>query len=118
MDWYLSKLVFQIVCGNGDHTAQFDEQLRLISANSKEEAFYKAKKIGSGEEDVFYNHKQQLVKWQFVNVSQVELLQTLEDGIELCSRIEEIDDAENYIAMIDHKAENILKPPVHQLISA
>jgi len=41
MNWYLAKMVFRIVCGDGNHTAQFDEQLRLISAGSKEEAFHK-----------------------------------------------------------------------------
>ena len=39
MNWYLAKMVFRIVCGDGNHAAQFDEQLRLISAGSKEEAF-------------------------------------------------------------------------------
>ena len=36
MNWYLSKLVFRIVCGDGQHRAQFDEQLRLIAAADKE----------------------------------------------------------------------------------
>jgi len=27
MNWYLAKLVFRIICGDGDHTPQFDEQL-------------------------------------------------------------------------------------------
>jgi len=42
MNWYLAKIVFRIVCGDGEHTPQFDEQLRLILASSKEEAFKKA----------------------------------------------------------------------------
>ncbi len=46
MKWYLAKLVFRIICGEGEHTAQFDEQLRLIKANNKEEAFHKAKRVG------------------------------------------------------------------------
>ncbi|RYY10197.1 MAG: DUF4288 domain-containing protein, partial [Chitinophagaceae bacterium] len=27
MNWYLAKLIFRIVCGQGNHTPQFDEQL-------------------------------------------------------------------------------------------
>jgi len=42
MNWYLAKMVFRIICGDGNHTAQFDEQLRLVSGNSLEEAFHKA----------------------------------------------------------------------------
>ena len=38
MNWYLTKMVFRIICGDGSHKAQFDEQLRLIHANSKEDA--------------------------------------------------------------------------------
>ena len=41
MKWYLAKIVFQIICGDGKHTAQFDEQLRLIAAADEDEAFGK-----------------------------------------------------------------------------
>ena len=57
MNWYLAKLVFRILCGDGKHTAQFDEQLRLILAGSKEEAFHKAQAIGKNDEEMFFNHK-------------------------------------------------------------
>lgn len=107
MNWYLSKLVFQIICGNGDHTAQFDEQLRLIAAATKEEAFFKAQQIGKEEEESFYNSRQQLVHWQFINVCEVYKLHELINGTEVYSRIEERDDAENYIHVIHQKAERI-----------
>ncbi|MEP7129294.1 MAG: DUF4288 domain-containing protein, partial [Chitinophagales bacterium] len=29
MNWYLAKIVFRIICGDGLHQPQFDEQLRL-----------------------------------------------------------------------------------------
>ena len=31
MKWYLAKMIFRIICGEGEHTPQFDEQLRLVS---------------------------------------------------------------------------------------
>ena len=46
MNWYLAKIVYRIICGNGDHAAQFDEQLRLICATNKEDAFHKAQRTG------------------------------------------------------------------------
>ncbi|MFI5188294.1 MAG: DUF4288 domain-containing protein [Chitinophagales bacterium] len=116
MNWYLAKLVFQIVCGNGDHTPQFDEQLRLISASSKEEAFRKAQQTGKREEETFYNRKQQLVQWQFINVSEIYKISQLIDGAELYSRIEERDNAETYIHVVNQKAENILFTQTHQLL--
>src|ERR1043166_1520652 len=108
MNWYLAKLVFRIICGDGDHTAQFDEQLRLISAGSTEEAFEKAQHTGNKEQETFYNRKQQLVQWQFINVSELYEISELIDGAELYSRIEERDNAQAYIHVVNQKAENIL----------
>ena len=34
MNWYLAKIVYRIICGDGNHTAQFDEQLRLVQLAS------------------------------------------------------------------------------------
>ena len=116
MNWYLSKLVYRIVCGDGKHLAQFDEQLRLIAANDKEEAFRKARVIGEKEEETFYNNKQQLVKWEFVNISELYLLSELIDGAELYSRIEEKENAEAYIYTINQKAENLFFTPTTQLL--
>jgi hypothetical protein len=111
MKWYLAKLVFRIVCGEGQHTPQFDEQLRLIAATNKEEAFLKAKEMGKNEEDTFYNRKEQLVQWQFINLSELNELSELIDGAELYSRIEEKENAEAYIFTVNQKAENLVYSP-------
>ena len=116
MKWYLAKIIFRIVCGDGEHTPQFDEQLRLISAISKEEAFNKAQNVGKKEQETFYNRRQQLVQWQFINVSEMYMISELIDGAELYSRIEERDDAEAYIDIVNQKAENILFTKTHQLL--
>ncbi len=116
MNWYLSKLVYRIVCGDGKHLAQFDEQLRLITAGNKEEAFLKAQAIGKKEEEVFYNSKQQLVKWEFVNISELYMLSELIDGAELYSRIEEKENAEAYVYTVNQKAENLFFTPSTQLL--
>lgn len=116
MNWYLAKVVFQIICGNGDHTPQFDEQLRLISAITKEEAFHKAQQMGRKEEETFFNRKQQLVQWQFINVSELYRLSDLIDGAELYSRIEEKDNAVQYIQVVNQKADSIVYSSSHQLL--
>jgi hypothetical protein len=116
MNWYLAKLVFRIICGDGNHTPQFDEQLRLFSASSKDEAFQKAQHAGQKEEDTFYNRRQQLVQWQFINVSEVYKISDLIDGAELYSRIEERDSADAYIHIVNQKAENIISSQSHQLL--
>ena len=115
MNWYLTKIVFQIICGDGDHTPQFDEQLRLISASSKEAAFDKAQHIGKREEETFYNRKQQLVRWQFINVSEIYKISELIDG-ERYIPYRERDNAEAYIHVTNQKAENLLFTQTHQLL--
>ena len=107
MNWYLSKLVFRIICGDGDHAAQFDEQLRLVSASDIKEAFAKAQLMGMREEETFFNHEQQLVQWKFINVCEVFQLDELIDGAEIYSRIEEKENAAAYIDFIYKKAEQL-----------
>src|SRR5215813_4839431 len=116
MNWYLAKIVFRIVCGDGDHLPQFDEQLRLIRAENKEDAFRKAQSMGKREEETFLNRKEQLVQWQFINVSELYRLSELIDGAELYSRIEEKENAEQYVHIIHQKAENIYFSHIHQLL--
>lgn len=117
MNWYLVKMVFRIICGEGNHTAQFDEQLRLMHAVSKEEAFHKAQALGTKEEEKFYNQQQQLVQWQFVGISELYLLNQLVDGAELYSRIEEHENAASYLNIIEKKAANIRFGNTHELLN-
>src|SRR5258705_13702389 len=94
MHWYLAKIVFRILCGDGQHMAQFDEQLRLVSANDKDEAFHKAQQLGVLEEDTFFNKKDQLVQWKFINVCELYRLSELIDGAALYSRVDEKENAD------------------------
>lgn len=114
MNWYLTKLVYRIVCGDGNHSAQFDEQLRLLLASSLDEAFIKAKELGKKEEDEFYNRKEQRVQWQFINISELYLISELRDGAELYSRIEEKENAESYVYTVNQKAESLQQTSVTQ----
>jgi hypothetical protein len=116
MNWYLAKLVFRIICGDGQHTAQFDEQLRLVSGKEKQEAFLKARQIGESEQETFFNQQQQLVQWQFIDVSELYRISDLIDGAELYSRIEEKENAEVYEHVIHQKAQNIFLKSTHGIL--
>ncbi|HTE32439.1 MAG TPA: DUF4288 domain-containing protein [Chryseolinea sp.] len=104
MNWYITKVVFAITADNSSDKRQFDEQLRLVQGESREEAFMKARMIGLGEEDCFYNDKMKQVKWEFINVSEVLPLKTIEDGIEVYSRIHETEEGKSYINFVHQKA--------------
>lgn len=116
MNWYLAKIVYRVTCGEGRHTSQFDEQLRLIAAMDKEEAFYKAQQNGQAGEDAFLNQNEQLVQWQFINVSELYRLSSLMDGAEIYSRIEERTDAAVYIDIIHKKAAGIISSGSHEIL--
>jgi len=107
MKWYLAKIVFRIICGNGSHTAQFDEQLRLVGATNAEQAFNKAQQMGQNEQESFYNQHQQIVQWKFINVAELHLLAEMTDGAELYSSIKESEDADLYCDSVHRKAKHI-----------
>lgn len=104
MQWYLAKLIFRIICGNGEHTAQFDEQVRLVAAHSDAHAYNKANETGLQEATCFYNHEQQLVQWKFIAVTELYKMNELIDGAELFSKIQETDDAENFMELAYRRA--------------
>lgn len=107
MNWFLAKIVYRIICGEGDHTPQFDEQLRLIVASDDAEAFKKATAIGKQEEDSFYNQSEKLVQWKFVNVSELYRIAELIDGAELYSRIEEKENGDLYTELVHKRAAHL-----------
>ena len=116
MNWYLTKIIFRIICRNGDHTPQFDEQLRLIKADDEQEALVKAQQLGQKESDAFVNAKEQPVQWKFINIAELYKINGFIDGAELYSRIYETDDADEYINLINRKAENIQCFETHKLL--
>jgi len=116
MNWFLAKIVYRIVCGEGDHTAQFDEQLRLVQAANENEAFDKAKAIGEQEQEMFLNQQQKLVTWQFVNVCELYKISALIDGAELYSRIQETDNADLYTELVHKKAAHIKSNNTHKYL--
>lgn len=104
MSWFISKIVFNISSENTAHKPQFDEQLRLIAASSREEAFVKARKLGLSEEESFLNDQNNKVKWEFINVAEIVPLDGLEDGMEIYSNVYETDEARKYIQGVHQKA--------------
>ena len=104
MNWYVAKIVFRIVSGDGNHHAQFDEQLRLISAGNEYEAFEKANRIGLMGQDSFMNNQSEPVRWEFIDVAEINSIGELTDGAELYYQIHEAPDADLYVAWAHHKS--------------
>jgi hypothetical protein len=116
MQWFLAKIVYRIICGEGNHAAQFDEQLRLIKAGFELEAIEKAMEIGMNEQQSFFNEKEQLVKWQFITVSEIYELNQLNEGAEVYSHILETESADAYVKFVSWKADRMLENNKQQLL--
>lgn len=104
MNWYLAKIVFRIICGNGRHEPQFDEQLRLISAANKQEAIQKANGLGLADQQSFRNEEKELVRWEYVAVPEVYRFGALIHGATLFERNYEPSDGDAYARAIRRKA--------------
>lgn len=100
MNWFLTKIVYQITCGHGQHRPQFEEQWRLVAAGNKPGALQRALEIGAQEETCFANAAGQLVRWQFLQVLEVLPLEENMDGAELLSTIRETTDLNLYLGYI------------------
>lgn len=116
MNWYLSKIIYQIICDRGIHTPQFDEQLRLICAEDELHAFHKARLLGEQEQDHFLNHCNKPVCWKFIDVSEIHKLNNLVDGVELYSVIKEEHDAGNFIKTTKLRARHLLEACIEETI--
>ncbi len=103
MNWYIAKIVFRIY-SEGSQKPQFDEHIRLISADSFDEAFVKARVLGISEEESFFNDRNKPVKWEFINVSELYTISELKDGSEIYSTITETEEASNYIQNVHQRA--------------
>ncbi len=109
MNWYLAKMIFRIVVGEGHHQPQFDEQLRLIAAIDEQSALEKAKSLGVRLQERFLNQQQRWVSWEFMDVTELSEVDSLEDGAELHYQIAEPENPEQYIGLVHRKAADIAR---------
>jgi hypothetical protein len=95
-NWFIAKMVFQIICGDGKHRPQFEEQWRLIKANDNCEAVQKAQEMAqveSGSEVAISLP----VQWRFVSLAEIIPLTMLTDGVELLAITREPYDQQDYL---------------------
>lgn len=104
MNWYIAKLVYQVISGEGNHTPQFDEQLRLIRAEEFEWAREKAGIVGKLCEYRCKNEKNEEVHWKFIDVIDICPIKSLEDGDEIYSSTQEPKDVTDYLSTLSSKA--------------
>jgi hypothetical protein len=110
MNWYIAKLVFQIV--NKSTKLQFEEQWRLIMAEDMNEVFLKAKILAKQSEDKFLDNHNQWVHWKFKAITVLSQIEHLSDGIELSSSIVEMRESDHYLERIQLKQKALLSKQI------
>ncbi len=108
MNWYLAKLVYQIIYGDGFYNAQFSEQLRLVEAVDEVHAFTKAQLLGHKEESTLLDENNALVQWKFIDVCELIMIDSMADGAEVMSQINEPACTKEYIKTIKRQASQLL----------
>ena len=114
MNWYLAKLVYRVICIDGNHTPQFDEQIRLIRAEDELHAFNKARLLGDGDYLSGADECRIMAKWKFIDVTELHPLINFSDGAEIYSVVKEEANADLYIRNIKKMATQLLQHSLHQ----
>lgn len=104
MNWYLAKMVYQVISGNGNHAPQFDTQFRLIRADELNWAWEKATTVGRLGETIFRNDRSEDVVWKFIAVEDVCLIESLEDGAQVYGSTTEPEDETSFIQRTREKS--------------
>lgn len=102
--WYLARLVYQVIRGDGNHAPQFDEQLRLIRADELSWAREKASVLAQIGAFTFENSRKQNAIWKFIDVTDVFEIDSIEDGAQLYSMTDEPDDVMAYMELTKARA--------------
>lgn len=109
MNWYIAMVVYEIICGNGNHCPQFDEQVRLIRATDHSDALNIANQLGEQEAFSFTDQNQRLVQWKFLAVTELLPLREMAHGAEIFNHIIEIDHPDGYREKILNRSNTILQ---------
>jgi hypothetical protein len=103
MKWFAVNCIYQIICGEGKHSPQFNEQIRLIHAQSTSEAINKAKILAKGFNAPFKNCEGTSVTWTFINIGGITEIDEPADGVEVSSKILEPKSVKEYLKKLAHR---------------
>jgi hypothetical protein len=106
MNWYLTKIVFELVGLQTATKSQFEEQLRIVTATNVKEAVHKITVLVQKEEEACVGlHKQ--LRWKLVAVTAIFPLHEMIDGAELFSTTVETEYAASFIDTAQRRAKDI-----------
>lgn len=117
MEWYVAKMVYQVVNSKKSHTPQIDEQYKLIQADDRAWAWEKATILGKLGECKLEGVEQGSVQWKFIHIVDLLEIGELKDGVELFSDTDEPENIEEYMAVSELRAKRVMETFNNQLIA-
>jgi len=103
MKWFAVNCIYQIVCGEGKHSPQFNEQTRLIHAANLVHALEKVKTQAGEYNTSFKNCEGERVIWKFIGIGSISEIDKPGDGTEVASKILEPKSVEMYLEELKHR---------------
>lgn len=103
MRWFAVNCIFKIISGEGAHSPQFNEQIRLVVAPDFSTALAKAKKRSNGYNKPFNNCEGQKVRWEFIGFGAIVEIAEPADGVEVNSQILEPASVTLYLEQLAHR---------------
>ncbi|RLJ74686.1 DUF4288 domain-containing protein [Pedobacter alluvionis] len=107
MKWFAVNCIYQVICGEGNHTPQFNEQTRLIQAEGIKQALSKANLNAVHFNPSFNNCQGEQVIWKFLGVGGISEVAKLTDGVEVSSRIVEPKSVTQYLEKLAHRNKSL-----------
>ena len=107
MKWFAVNCIYQVICGEGKHAPQFNEQTRLIQAVGQMEALDKARLNAVNFNPPFNNCKGEKVVWKFIGVGGISAVEELADGVEVSSSIVEPESVDQYLEALKHRNQSL-----------
>lgn len=118
MEWFLAKLVYRFYGIADNTTAYFDEQIRLIEAEDQLHAFHKAQQIGHQEQSQANITEESGIRWSFIDVTELYMLNRTMDGAEVLSQMHQSSDPGKYQKNVRLKAGYLLSDCTDRFLQA
>ena len=108
MKWFAVTYIYKIICGEGSHSPQFNEQTRLLSALNLKSALKKANLNAQKFNVPFTNCEGKLVKWKFIAVASIYEIEAPEDGVEVNAKIVEPQSVDSYLKKLGYRKKSLI----------
>jgi len=109
MKWFAVNFIYRVTCGEGIHSPQFNEQIRLITAETIIAAINKARVLALSYNSSFKNCMGEKVIYDFIDVAGISEIEFPTDGVEVSSKVLEPESVEAYLKKLRYRVTILTK---------